>query len=447
MGRDIYTFIERRKENDNWECIATDNDIMAYRDPTLFSILSYNMYEGNIGVTQKKLKDWVATLSAPTRNYLFFRVEGLVAGIEPLFGKDQFDYNDFVEPLEIERVTIAESQEWISSKLSFLLTNDIVSNPDACYWNWCSADELAWALCRLEQQERIKLGENDDYRKILLLMRENEDLGYEVRLVYSYDNSTEWVGCINNDESTTELAESIKDTGESDGYTDNKLMLYILQCRSADFISYFEAQNNRCFMGVYSLYLMAWANYKILSIDFWTPSFLEVVEPSRVGCAEIMNYLRSVVAIPDSLDNVKKYLKSFANYDDSDGLDLMLDSELSQLIDLGYREIDCRLYEAGMRLDYEEAEKLIEMGANPNIYISGELPPSKAEGNEYEAYCLSCEVNSIVSDTLDFDAIDRYWIAGVKNESQNVRLRDIEALFKGAAYRLMEEVLSKYGPQ
>lgn len=444
MGRDIYAFIERRKENGNWECIATDDDIMAYRCNELFSILSYNMYEGNVGVPQKTLKEWVATLSAPTRKYLFLRVEGSVAGIEPLFRKEAFDYDDFVEPLEMESVSVAETKEWIHDRLSFLLTNDIVSNPDACYWNWCSSDELAWALCRYEQQEKLKLEENDDYRHILSLMRENEDLGYEVRLVYSYDNSTEWVDCMNYSESTSELAELREDSEERDGYTDNKLMLYILQCRSADFISYFEAQNNRCFMGVYSLYLLAWANYKILSIDSWTPSFMEVVEPCRVGCLEIINYLRTVVAIPDSLDNIKKYLKSFASYDDSDGLDLMLEGALSQLTDLGYQEIDCRLYEAGMKLDYDEAEKLIAMGANPDIFISSELSQSEAENNEYEAYCLSCEVNSRVCDTLDFDEIDRYWISGVKNESQKLRLRDIEALFKGAAYRLMEEVLSKH---
>lgn len=447
MGRDIYTFIERRKGNSKWECIATDHDIMAYRDPTLFAILSYNMYEGNIGVSQKKLKDWVATLSAPTRNYLFIRVDGLVTEIEPLFGKDQFDYNDFVESLEIERVTVAESREWISSKLSFLLTGDIVSNPDACYWNWCSADELAWALCRLERQEKIKLDDNDDYREILSLMRENEDLGYEVRLVYSYDNSTEWVGCMNEAEPTSELTEFREESSQSSEYTDNKLMLYILQCRSTDFISHFEAQNNRCFMGVYSLYLIAWANYKILSIDSWTPSFMEVVKPCRVGCEEIIHYLRTVVAIPNTLDNLKRHLKSFANYDDFDALYLMLDGELSQLTDLGYREIDCRLYEAGMKLDYDEAEKLLAMGANPNIFISSSLSPSEAEDNESETYCLSREVNSIVFDTVDIDNIDRYWIAGVKNEPQKVRLRDIEALFKGAAYRLMEELLSKRIPQ
>ena len=49
--------------------------------------------------------------------------------------------------------------------------------------------------------------------------------------------------------------------------TENLLLLYLLQCRAKDFIKRFEAQSNRCFTGVYSLYRLAYSNYLLLSDD------------------------------------------------------------------------------------------------------------------------------------------------------------------------------------
>lgn len=226
-------------------------------------------------------------------------------------------------------------------------------------------------------------------------------------------------------------------------YTDNQLMLYILQCRSADFVSCFEAQNNRCYMGVYSLYQLAWANYMNLSSEDWSPSFMKVIEPCRIECREIMDYLKTVITIPQSLDDMRNFLRHFAYYGNDESLQDMVDCSLSELTAMGYRAIDCELYEAGMKLDYDNVERFLTSGASPDVCISGHLSPFETAETECTAVsCLSVDVNVIVCNTVDLYGIDDYWRAGLKREPQLIRLSDIPVLFRGAAYKLMEEIIS-----
>lgn len=225
----------------------------------------------------------------------------------------------------------------------------------------------------------------------------------------------------------------------------NFLILYILQCRAKDFIERFEAQENRCFAGVYSLYMMAYSNYLILSDDTWLPSCMTIVEPCREGCQKIMEYLRSIIEIPNSFESdLKAYLSHFAFYEYEDDLDYMLDGSLQELISLGYRDIDCRLYEAGMKLNYDEVERLMSNGANPDVHISGGYSPEKAvEAALYDVYCLSDDVTERVFNAVDLYGVYAYWKSGVRCETQTVDDRDLNAFFQGAAYRMMEILICR----
>lgn len=440
MGRDIYTFVERRKAHGKWECIATDEDIMAYRAPDLFAYLSYNAYEGAVGVIQKPLREWVTTLSIPTRNYMFSRINAPIKGQIPLFQQNEIDYNDFISALDDDFIGSSEARRWIDKRLSFLLTDDIISNPDACFWNWCSVEELTWAMSQVEKELNIKLGEDDDYRKIVALMKENEAQGYEVRMVYSYDNSTEWVGCLEDNES-----KHAAQSKEDDTQTNNPLILFILQCRAEDFKRSFEAQDNRCFMGVYTLYQLAYCNYLILSDNNWEPSFLPIIETCRRGCREILDYLKTLITIPISFQSeLVGLLKRFSYYYENEDIDTMLNGSISKLVSLGYREIDCRLYEAGMKLNYSETERLLNQGANPTVYISGDYSPSEAEKiGCSEASCLTTDVNTVVCDAIDLNGIESYWKTGVNKEEHTVLKNDIRTIFQAAAYRIMENIISE----
>lgn len=227
--------------------------------------------------------------------------------------------------------------------------------------------------------------------------------------------------------------------------TENLLLLYLLQCRAKDFIKSFEAQSNRCFTGVYSLYRLAYSNYLLLSDDDWNPSCISVIEQCRKGCREILEYLQTIISIPNSFEsNLKHHFKRFAYYEADEDFEWMLDGSLSQLISLGYLEIDCLLYEAGMKLNYSEVEHLLELGANPDIHISGDFSPAEIEKVDInDTYCLRVDVNTRLSDAIDLDGIYTYWENGVRNETQSIGTNDIYSFFQGAAYRLMELLISE----
>lgn len=228
----------------------------------------------------------------------------------------------------------------------------------------------------------------------------------------------------------------------------NYLILYILQCRAKDFIERFEAQGNRCFAGVYSLYMMAYSNYMLLSDELWRQSCMAVIEPSRKGCQEILNYIQTIIAIPETFEtDLRAYLKHYACYDDDDDIDYILDGSLPQLMSLGYREIDCLLYEAGMKLDYAEVERLLELGANPNVRICGDYTVAQAaEAGIYEVYCLGDDVNAKVGDAIGLYGVYVYWESGINGENRVMGKDDLYEFFQGAAYRMMEMIICRNNP-
>lgn len=227
--------------------------------------------------------------------------------------------------------------------------------------------------------------------------------------------------------------------------SNNLLLLYILQCRSEDFIKRFEEQNNHCFIGVYSLYQLAYSNYLILSDDEWSQSAIPVIEICRKRCKEILLYLKNIIAVPTSFEyDLRKHLKCFAYYSEDYDFEFMLDGSLPHLLSLGYKEVDCKLYEAGMKLDYSEVERLLNIGANPNVWMSGDYNPEDAvkAGIDY-AYCLTDDINTIVCDAVDVYGIYSYWEKGVRNEKQSVDIENLNFLFQGAAYQLMGMLISR----
>jgi hypothetical protein len=194
MGRDIHAFIERRRNNGKWECLIDDINCSLYRDSTIFEYLSYNSYEGEKCIYQKPLKDWVATLSPEVNNYVYIRIDKSLDNCSPLFNRDDIDYNSILESLDTECIVDEDKVlRWIAEGVSFLLTDDIISNPDACYWNWCTADELEWAIKEFYLDNQFNSLEDDEYFLTAEMMRDYEREGYEVRMVYSYDESSNWL--------------------------------------------------------------------------------------------------------------------------------------------------------------------------------------------------------------------------------------------------------------
>ena len=447
MGRDIYTIIERRKGTGQWECVEQSNARQLRRCPELEAIMAYNALEGEVGIVRKPLREWVTTLSEPARRELFCQIVTPLTDMEPIFKHDEFDYESFKASLssrseceeEMEEVSAADAKNWIKQKEAFLLTDDIISNPDTCFWNWCSVKELDWALDLFEEGAKIKLGDDDDYRQLLQAMKRCEEPGCEVRLVYYYDFATPWLSkkfCRN------------KPSMQDEDVTENKFIRYMLQGRPEEFIACVESLSNRCYFGMLTFYQFAYANYILLSDEG-----REVDKPTLEGCKRILDYMATIIDLPEKFDNAfERFLKKYAWYDDNDKIRWMLNAELDKLKSLGYQETDCLLYEAGLKLRYDEVRRLLALGADPNARICAKLSPANAaqkaeEHSEWmgkRIFCLTYEVRKHIRNVFDDGHIYSYWRTGRRRKDTPIRNDDLRRVFQGAAYCLMQRMIGPF---
>ncbi|MBD5238329.1 MAG: hypothetical protein HDS64_00955 [Bacteroidales bacterium] len=227
----------------------------------------------------------------------------------------------------------------------------------------------------------------------------------------------------------------------------NHLLMYLLQNRAGDFIREFEAQDNRCFMGVYSLYRVAYANKIILQDDDWSAGFISVVEKAREENQYILDYLASIIPIPENfIDDFKESLQPFAYFEKDDDFEFMLDGSLEHLEKMGYRKIDCLLYEAGLKFNFKEFERLLSLGANPYVKLSSEYTPdvaSKLDIVEYDVHSLYEDADCHLSDCVDIYGIGKCWEDGQYGKETIVDQNIIRDLFLAAGCQLVCESICK----
>ena len=230
----------------------------------------------------------------------------------------------------------------------------------------------------------------------------------------------------------------------------NHLLMYLVQNRAGDFIREFEAQDNRCFMGVYSLYRVAYANKIILQDDDWSAGFISVVEKAREENQYILDYLASIIPIPENfIDDFKESLQPFAYFEKDDDFEFMLDGSLEHLEKMGYRKIDCLLYEAGLKFNFKEFEQLLSLGANPYVKLSAEYTPeiaSKLDIIAFDVYSTYENAQWHLSDCVDIYGIGKCWEDGQYRKETIVDQNLIRDLFLAAGCRLVCESICKLNP-
>lgn len=225
----------------------------------------------------------------------------------------------------------------------------------------------------------------------------------------------------------------------------NHLLMYLLQNRSVDFIRQFEAQDNRCFMGVYLLYRMGYAIKVILNEKNWSTKYLPIVENIRGENQRILDYLASVIRIPENfLEDFKESLLPFAWFDKADDFEYMLDGSLDNLEKMGYRKIDCLLYEAGLKFNFNECERLLAHGADPYVKISVEYSPkvaSNLDAIEYDVYSLYEDAECHLSDCIDIYGISDCWEDGLSGKETIVNSSLIRDFFLAAGCQILCEII------
>lgn len=229
----------------------------------------------------------------------------------------------------------------------------------------------------------------------------------------------------------------------------NHLLMYLLQNRSEDFIRQFEAQDNRCYMGVYSLYRIGYANKVILNEDDWSANFLPIVENVRGENQRILDYIASIIPIPENfLEGFKESLQPFAWFDKKDDFEYMLYGSLDHLEKMGYRKIDCLLYEAGLKFDFKECERLLACGADPYVKLSAEYSPrvaSKLDITAYDVYSLYEDAECHLSDCVNIYGIGNCWENGLSGKETIVDSNLIKEFFLAAGCKLLCELICNRG--
>lgn len=228
----------------------------------------------------------------------------------------------------------------------------------------------------------------------------------------------------------------------------NHLLMYLLQNRADDFIREFEAQDNRCFMGVYSLYRVAYAIKIILQDEDWSAGFLTVVKKARVENQSILDYLASIIPIPENfIDDFKESLQPFAWFDEDEDFEFMLDGSLEHLERMGYRKIDCLLYEAGLKFNFKEFERLLSLGADPYVKLSSEYTPdvaSKLDIIAFDVYSTYEDAERHYYDCCDIYGIADCWKAGQSGKETIVDQTLVREFFLAAGCRLVCESIFKF---
>jgi hypothetical protein len=224
----------------------------------------------------------------------------------------------------------------------------------------------------------------------------------------------------------------------------NRLLMYLLQNRSKDFIIRFEALKNKCYFGVLSLYYYAYAT-KLLLSDIKSDSYssLPLIEKCKSENEQILSYLKSFIKTKTKvIPGFDKIAKEYAPYNEDADLDSIFNGYLNELTQMGYRAIDILLYEAGMKFNYSRMIELLEQGANPFVRISIDYTPQEASQLEIKNVCsLYIDVLRRRHNCVFLTDVINYWKDGLEGNDTMIYNNVLDELFSGAGCQLVINII------
>ena len=227
----------------------------------------------------------------------------------------------------------------------------------------------------------------------------------------------------------------------------NKLLSCLLQCRSEEFIEQFN-QNNcvSCSQGISNLYACCYALHVILENEMWGEHLRSTIKICRKGCEKILSFLASKTEVPKNYEETfKDFVRSrFQWWDEEDEIEDMLDGDIEKLRERGYREIDCYLYEAGMKLHYDRVVELLEQGADPYVSISADYIAGEAESHPDDTYCLWKDVCLRVENFVICNGVVCILEKGIEKIDADIHKRYICSVFQTAAYQIMGNIIDNF---
>jgi len=122
-------------------------------------------------------------------------------------------------------------------------------------------------------------------------------------------------------------------------------------------------------MGI-PIYHITQCNSRLLADDTWSENVMPIILSLRKGCAKLMAYWKTKFNYPVEQElDYTSYTNLFfaASPDETD--DEVLLSSVQELLNEGYRQVDIDLYCATERFQYGEVERLLKLGADPEVDI------------------------------------------------------------------------------
>jgi hypothetical protein len=232
-------------------------------------------------------------------------------------------------------------------------------------------------------------------------------------------------------------------------YIDNKnapckrLIMYLIQCRDVEFMATFEESvtDDNCPF-IRDLHLYAYAVKILLEEDGWNEEFTPIISTARDNNAQIWDYLKRKNLVPNGYhDRLIQEATDFCEGSDSSYEDIFL-VPLEQLIEWGAQKLDCDLYMAVVNLDFEEAKRLLELGANPD----GEIcVTEKDKDGSAEKWTANEAVDDRVNDAYMFcTELLEVWKDGYNHMDSNIGDADLIQAVVSAAFKRMADLLDQY---
>lgn len=108
----------------------------------------------------------------------------------------------------------------------------------------------------------------------------------------------------------------------------------------------------------------------LLDDDGWNEEYRPIVAAVKSGIEKIWNILLDKGLVPDDIDHqLVKFAQDMGLFPFADNYEDAFDMPLEAILEKGYRKIDVDLIVAALSLNFDEARKLLEQGANPDVDV------------------------------------------------------------------------------
>ena len=119
-------------------------------------------------------------------------------------------------------------------------------------------------------------------------------------------------------------------------------------------------------------------------------------------------------------------------------MDEMLDGDLSSLVKKGYDADECRLCHAVLTGDIEEIDRQIKNKTNPDVWISGDFAPDKANAADGSSYNAIIACKTFYCDCFDIYNLRGYLEDGLNNKIRDINIEMVSELIEASFYRHVE---------